>query len=42
MVGLAAGAFWLVGPEYRNRQALHVDVDLHRTPEPDVAVTGHA
>lgn len=41
MVGLAAGAFWLVGPEYRNRQALHLDVDRRGTPEPDVAVTGH-
>ncbi len=42
MVGLSVGAYWLVGPEYRNRQALDVDPEAHRSPDPASAITGHA
>jgi DHA1 family multidrug resistance protein-like MFS transporter len=40
MVGLAVGAYVLVGPDYRNRQALHLDDSVVR--DPAAAVTGHA
>ena len=40
MVMLAVGAYVLVGPEYRNRQALHLGDD--HVPDPATAVTGHA
>jgi MFS transporter, DHA1 family, tetracycline resistance protein len=40
MVALAIGAFVLVGPEYRNRQALHLDDEV--VNDPASAVTGHA
>jgi MFS family permease len=38
MVVLAVGAYVLVGPEYRNRQALHLDDVVVREP----VATGHA
>ena len=40
MVLLAVGAYVLVGPEYRNRQALHLDDAV--VNDPASAVTGHA
>jgi MFS family permease len=40
MVLLAVGAYVLVGPEYRNRQALHLDDSV--VNDPASAVTGHA
>ncbi len=40
MVMLAVGAYVLVGPEYRNRQALHLDDEIIH--DPASAVTGHA
>lgn len=40
MVVLAVGAYVLVGPEYRNRQALHLDDEI--VHDPASAVTGHA
>jgi Flp pilus assembly protein TadB len=40
MVALAVGAYVLVGPEYRNRQAMHLD--QASIPDPASAVTGHA
>ncbi len=39
MVVLAVGAYLLVGAEYRNRQALHLDDEIR---DPASAVTGHA
>lgn len=40
MVVLAVGAYVLVGPEYRNRQALHLPDEV--VNDPASAVTGHA
>ncbi len=40
MLALAIGAYIYVGPEYRNRQALHLDDKIVR--DPASAVTGHA
>ena len=40
MVCLAVGAYVLVGAEYRNRQALHLDDEI--VNDPASAVTGHA
>jgi 1,4-dihydroxy-2-naphthoate octaprenyltransferase len=40
MVALAVGAYALVGADYRNRQALHLDDQI--VNDPASAVTGHA
>ena len=40
MVGLAVGAYVLVGADYRNRQAMHLDEATLN--DPATAVTGHA
>ena len=44
MVGLAAAAFWLAGPEWRARRGAAADEPESKTPPPDIdlAVTGHA
>jgi hypothetical protein len=40
MVGLALGAYVLVGDDYRRRRGVEARIDLE--PDPASAVTGHA